>query len=178
MGLSRTRNRASVSCIGRWTAHHWATRHALPCNLELRNCCRLFSGSPKKVELICRKQETLDIQSLRLDDVLGNSKFFYFIGAQHRGKLFCKCCCCLVVKSIATPWTVTNQVPLYVRFPRQEYWSGLPFPSSGIFLTQELNQGLLHCRQILYWLSYKRMYCVWTKTWLYRLKIQSSSKTS
>ena len=31
------------------------------CNLELRNCCRLFSGLPKKVELICRKQETLDI---------------------------------------------------------------------------------------------------------------------
>ena len=41
-----------------------------PCNLEWRNRCRLFSGSPRKVELICRKQETLDIQSLRLDDVL------------------------------------------------------------------------------------------------------------
>ena len=25
----------------------------------------------------------------------------------------------------------------------------------GIFPTQELNQGLLHCRSILYWLSYK-----------------------
>ena len=25
----------------------------------------------------------------------------------------------------------------------------------GIFLTQELNQGLLHCRQILYQLSYR-----------------------
>ena len=25
----------------------------------------------------------------------------------------------------------------------------------GIFLTQELNQGLLHCRQILYHLSYQ-----------------------
>ena len=25
----------------------------------------------------------------------------------------------------------------------------------GIFLTQELNQGLLHCRQILYQLSYQ-----------------------
>ena len=92
-------------------------------------------------------------------------------------------CACigLVTKlcpTLATSWTVARTPPLSMEFSRQEYWSGLPFPSSGIFLTQELNQGLLHCRQILYWLSYKRMYCVWTKTWLYRLKIQSSSKTS
>ena len=40
-------------------------------------------------------------------------------------------------------------------FSRQEYWSRLPFPSPGIFPTQELNPVLLHCRQILYWLSYK-----------------------
>ena len=28
-------------------------------------------------------------------------------------------------------------------FPRQEYWSGLPFPSPRVFLTQELNPGSL-----------------------------------
>ena len=28
-----------------------------------------------------------------------------------------------------TPWTVAHQAPLSVEFPRQEYWSGLPFPS-------------------------------------------------
>ena len=28
-----------------------------------------------------------------------------------------------------TPWTVARQVPLFVGLPRQEYWSGLPFPS-------------------------------------------------
>ena len=28
----------------------------------------------------------------------------------------------------------------------------------GIFLTQELNQGLLHCRQILYQLSYQGVF--------------------
>ena len=31
--------------------------------------------------------------------------------------------------SLVTPWMVTCQVPLSMRFPRQEYWSGLPFPS-------------------------------------------------
>ena len=33
--------------------------------------------------------------------------------------------------SFAAPWTVAHQVPLYMGFPRQEYWSGLPFPSPG-----------------------------------------------
>ena len=30
-----------------------------------------------------------------------------------------------------TPWAVADQTPLSLEFPRQEYWSGLPFPSSG-----------------------------------------------
>ena len=56
-------------------------------------------------------------------------------------------------------------------FSRQEYWSGLPCPPPGdlpnpgiepmpscrgIFQTQGLNPGLLHCRWILYQLSYQR----------------------
>ena len=28
----------------------------------------------------------------------------------------------------ATPWTVAHQAPLSMRFSRQEYWCGLPFP--------------------------------------------------
>ena len=30
-----------------------------------------------------------------------------------------------------TPWTVAYQAPLSVGFSREEYWSGLPFPSPG-----------------------------------------------
>ena len=40
----------------------------------------------------------------------------------------------LVTKSrstLATPWAVAHQAPLSMGFPRQEYWSDLPFPSSG-----------------------------------------------
>ena len=124
------------------------------------------------------------------------------------------------VRLFVTPWTVPCQAPPSVGFFREEYWSGLPFPSPGdlphpgiepwspalqadslpseppgknkvkvaqlcpavcnprdytvhgilqarvlewgslsllqqIFLTQELNQGLLHFRQILYQLSYQ-----------------------
>ena len=31
----------------------------------------------------------------------------------------------------ATPWTVDHRAPLSMEFPRQEQWSGLPFPSPG-----------------------------------------------
>ena len=56
--------------------------------------------------------------------------------------------------TLATPWTVARQAPLSMGFSRQEYWVGCHFLLQGIFPTQELNLGLLHCRQILfYWLS-------------------------
>ena len=35
------------------------------------------------------------------------------------------------VRLIATPWTVAHQAPPSMGFSRQEYWSGLPFPSPG-----------------------------------------------
>ena len=31
----------------------------------------------------------------------------------------------------AIPWTVAYQAPPSMEFSRQEYWSGLPFPSPG-----------------------------------------------
>ena len=33
------------------------------------------------------------------------------------------------VQLFEDPWTVAHQAPLSMRFPRQEYWSMLPFPS-------------------------------------------------
>ena len=35
--------------------------------------------------------------------------------------------------TLVTPWTVARQAPLSMGFSRQEYWSGLPFPSAGDF---------------------------------------------
>ena len=49
------------------------------------------------------------------------------------------------VQLFATQWYVACQAPVSMGFSRQEYWSGLPFPS----LTQGLNLCLLHCRQTL-----------------------------
>ena len=38
---------------------------------------------------------------------------------------------------------------------RQEYWSGLPFTSQGIFPTQGWKPGLPYCEQILYKMSHQ-----------------------
>ena len=38
---------------------------------------------------------------------------------------------CSVMSDSVTPWTVTCQAPLSMRFSRQAYWSGLPFPPLG-----------------------------------------------
>ena len=43
----------------------------------------------------------------------------------------CVCVCTLsCVQLFVTPWTVARQA-LSMGFPRQEYWSGLPFPPPG-----------------------------------------------
>ena len=46
----------------------------------------------------------------------------------------------LCVQLFATPWTVAHQAPLSREFFRQEYWSGLPFPS-GDLLDPRINLG-------------------------------------
>ena len=35
------------------------------------------------------------------------------------------------IRPFATPWTVAHQAPLFMKVPRQEYWSGLRFPPPG-----------------------------------------------
>ena len=59
------------------------------------------------------------------------------------------------IQLFTTPWTVAYQASPSMGFSRQEYWSGLPFPSPGDLSdpgieplpTQGLNPDLPHCRQ-------------------------------
>ena len=48
---------------------------------------------------------------------------------------------CCRVWLFVTPWMVTRQVPLSMEFSRQEYWSGLPFPSPGDLPTPGIKPG-------------------------------------
>ena len=52
------------------------------------------------------------------------------------------------LRLFAILWMVACQAPLSTGFPRQEYWSGSPFPPPEIFLIQGLNPHLLH---LLHW---------------------------
>ena len=45
-------------------------------------------------------------------------------------KIF-KCWSLSRVRLFATLWTIAHQAPQSMGFSRQEYWSGLPFPSPG-----------------------------------------------
>ena len=45
----------------------------------------------------------------------------------------CVCECTLShVWLFGIPWTIACQAPLSMKFPRQEYWSGLPLPFPGV----------------------------------------------
>ena len=58
------------------------------------------------------------------------------------------------VRLFVTPWTVAHQVALFMGFSRQEYWSGLPFPSPEDLLNTGIEPPIsyISCigRQFLY----------------------------
>ena len=76
-------------------------------------CCFSFNNSVSKI-----------IQ-LYIDTDIEYSSMCYTVGPWFGG-LVARWCWML-----ATLWTVACQAPLSVGFSRQEYWSGLPFPSPG-----------------------------------------------
>ena len=57
--------------------------------------------------------------------------------------------------TLANPWIVACQAPLSMGFSGENTGVGCHFLLQRIFPTQESNPGLLHCRQILYQLSYE-----------------------
>ena len=55
--------------------------------------------------------------------------------------------------TLVTPWTVAHQAPLSMRFSRQEYWSGVPFPLPGdvVSLTAEEEKVFLEPLRVSDW---------------------------
>ena len=63
---------------------------------------------------------------------------YYFVKNDSFFKILSVClsvCVCVRalshVRLFSAPWTVAQQAPLSMEFSRQEYWGGLPFPTSG-----------------------------------------------
>ena len=46
------------------------------------------------------------------------------------------------------PWTSARQTPLSMDFSRQEYWSGLPFPSPVLFFKKQADFQVVACKPL------------------------------
>ena len=79
---------------------------------------RTLNNLPKNYQLVCRQAQ---IQT-QINLILKPYKVKVKVKSLSRVQLF------------ATPWTVAHQAPPSMGFSRQEYWSGLPFPSPGDLL--------------------------------------------
>ena len=60
-----------------------------------------------------------------------------------------------VVQLFVTPWTIAYQAPQFMEFSRQEYWSGLSFPSPRQLSDPGIEPRSLPCRQTLYRLNHQ-----------------------
>ena len=74
-------------------------------------------------------------------DPLLSFLFFWLAGSQFS---FCYLVVKLCPNFSAAPWTVARQTPLFVGFSRQEYRSGLPFPSPGDLPDPGIESPSLH----------------------------------
>ena len=81
---------------------------------------------------------------------ISRSYFLNFLN-NHKVKALLFSC----VQLFATPWTVARQALLSMEVSRQEYGGYCHSLLQGIFPTQGSNPGLLHYRQILYYLSHQ-----------------------
>ena len=98
-GSSQPKNQTCVSCIGRWILYHCTTREVL---FQVANSYLPAMSSHGGVKE--RVFRTLWCLFLLLSHV-------------SRARL------------CVTPYTAAHQAPPSLGFSRQEYWSGLPFPS-------------------------------------------------
>ena len=62
----------------------------------------------------------------------------------------CNNMCAQMCPLFVTPWTVACQAPLSMEFSRQDYWSGLPFPTLDIYNLWNVVMYVAH--QICLWL--------------------------
>ena len=63
---------------------------------------------------------------------LSNFHFIFMYGIRECSDfILLYACCCLLTRlslTVCDSWTAASQTPLSMRFPRQEYWSGLQLP--------------------------------------------------
>ena len=137
---SLTRGWIQVPCIARQIVNHWTTKEGHS---------KFFYSSCFQVSFLSlatkRTDDRPSFQSLPMTLISAitliiivclprSREEWCFVCLQRLQYLpqcleFAQSLCCVWL--FAAPWTVACQTPLSIGFPRQEYWSGLPFPSPG-----------------------------------------------
>ena len=84
---------------------------------------------------------------------------------------FWNACMLSRVQLFVTPWTVVHQTPLSVEFSRQEYWSGLPFPTLASLSDLSVEHKYKSQRgKTMLELYYEKMYKTMSNSiWFYKL---------
>ena len=109
-----------------------------------------------QVNCVTRQKPSLKyhLQLKTKEDVGGSG-----LGLQGGRRKWSLCACVLscfsCVRFFVTLWTVARQASLSMGFSRQEYWSGLSFPSLGNLPKPRIKPGLPHFRQVLLGLSHQ-----------------------
>ena len=108
---------------------------------------------------------TVRIFTHRLQELICHSLFIYLqlsLLPPHSPETVLKVVCVVLCASVAKPcltlailWTMTARLLCPWDCPGKNTGVGHHFLLQGIFLTQELNPRLLHCRQMIYQLNYE-----------------------
>ena len=98
-------------------------------------------------------------KGIELVRVSVSSSFFFFLShtevwGSHSG-LCLKLLVAQLYLTLCDPWTIDCQAPLSIECPRQEYWSGLLFPSPQDLPDPGTKAGSPALQQILYCLSHR-----------------------
>ena len=106
--------------FSRWGNESWGT---------LRNLCKYIQGIGIQPGLWIYLHKFLNVPQLSFPH-LENWKINNDNNSNNT-YLTALCSVTQLCSTLCDPWTVTHQAPLSTGFPRQEYWSGLPFPPPG-----------------------------------------------
>ena len=73
-------------------------------------------------------KQKLNCLNININDAEGEIPCLIPVGSLSKNESVNSLSC---VQLFVNPWAIAHQAPLSIEFSRQEYWSGLPFPSSN-----------------------------------------------
>ena len=111
---SLTRDGTHIPCIPRQILNHWTTWE-VPCPLYSWFDFLNFGGKGKFFHTLKTHWIYMKTWFSKLYFINSSSMRYYCAQFLNHGWL------------VLTPWIVAHQAPLFMGFPRQEYWRGLPF---------------------------------------------------